>query len=322
MLATLRNIPRVEARAAIMSLLLSILLLAMKITAYVFTGSTSIFSDALETVVNVAAAGFALYALSVAHTPADKGHPYGHGKIEFVSAGLEGLLIIVAATVTFVRAIDTLRYHHVHLDHIGIGLVFLLLAIAGNGLLGIYLIRTGRTNGSMTLEADGRHLYADAVTSIAAAVALILVKLTGWAYADPVIALLISAYFAQLGLTLLRRAGGGLMDRQDTDDERLIEGILNSHLVADGKQPAICSFHKLRHRHSGRYHWVDFHIMVDPSLSVGAGHDIASAIEYEIEQALGEGNATAHIEPCNDASCAHAQRPAGTASRQVSASRV
>jgi cation diffusion facilitator family transporter len=322
MFATLRNIPRVEARAAIMSLLLSVVLLATKITAYFLTSSTAIFSDALETVVNVAAAGFALYALSVAHTPADKGHPYGHGKIEFVSAGLEGLLIIVAAAVTFVRAIDTLRYHHVHLDHIGIGLILLLASIAGNGLLGLYLIRTGRVNSSMTLEADGRHLYADAVTSIAAAVALILVQLTGWVYADPVIALLISAYFAQLGMTLLRRAGGGLMDRQDTDDERLIEGILKSHLPGAGTPPSICSFHKLRHRHSGRYHWVDFHIMVDPSLSVGAGHDIASAIEYEIEQALGEGNATAHIEPCNEPSCAHLSVRGGVAPRPLSASRA
>jgi cation diffusion facilitator family transporter len=311
MFAFLRNIPRVEARAASMSLLLSVVLLAMKLTAYVFTGSTAIFSDALETVVNVVAAAFALYALHVAHTPADKAHPYGHGKIEFVSAGLEGLLIIVAAAVTFVRALDTLWYGRVHLDHIGIGLILLVAAIAGNGLLGTSLISIGRANSSMTLEADGRHLYADAVTSVAAAVALILVRITGWVYADPIIALLVTAYFAHLGITLLRRAGGGLMDRQDSDDERLIDGILAAHLGPSGKAPSICSFHKLRHRHNGRYHWVDFHIMVDPSLSVGAGHDIASAIEYEIEQALGEGNATAHIEPCDDATCTHARAQGG-----------
>jgi cation diffusion facilitator family transporter len=306
MFASLRNVPRAEARAAMMSLALSILLLGLKLTAYMFTGSSAIFSDALETVVNVVAAGFALYALSVAHTPADKSHPYGHGKIEFVSAALEGLLIIVAAAMIFMRTLDTLRYHRVHVDDIGVGLVMLLLAILGNGALGNVLIRTGRRIHSMTLEADGKHLRADAVTSIAAAIALVIVGFTGWVYADPIIALLIAAYFARLGVGLLRRAGGGLMDRQDTDDEQLIDGILRSHVGAAGKPPFICSFHKLRHRHSGRYHWVDFHIMVDPTMSIGAGHNVASAIEYEIEQALGEGNATAHIEPCNDSVCVHA----------------
>ncbi len=307
MFATLRHIPRTEARAAMMSLGLSVTLLGLKLAAYLFTGSSAIFSDALETVVNVVAAGFALYALSVAHTPADKGHPYGHGKIEFVSAALEGLLIIVAAAMIFVRTIDTLRYYRVRVENIGVGLFMLALAILGNGALGNHLIRTGRRISSVTLEADGKHLHADAVTSIAAAIALLIVKLTGWKYADPVAALLIAAYFGRLGIVLLRRAGGGLMDRQDTDDERLIEGILASHVGATGKPPVICSFHKLRHRHSGRYHWVDFHIMVDPVLSVGEGHDVASAIEYEIEQALGEGNATAHIEPCNNRACRHSR---------------
>jgi len=306
MFRSLRNVPRAEARAATMSLALSVLLLGLKLTAYLFTGSSAIFSDALETVVNVVAAAFALYALSVAHTPADKSHPYGHGKIEFVSAALEGLLIIVAAAMILVRTLDTLRYHHVHVDDISIGLVMLVLAIVGNGALGNLLIRTGRRIQSITLEADGKHLQADAVTSIAAGIALLIVKLTGWVYADPIVALLIAAYFARLGVALLRRAGGGLMDRQDTDDEQLIHGILSSHVGAAGKAPHICSFHKLRHRHSGRYHWVDFHIMVDPAMSIGAGHGVASAIEYEIEQALGEGNATAHIEPCNDPVCVHA----------------
>jgi cation diffusion facilitator family transporter len=311
---TLRNVPRTEARAAGMSLGLSIGLLGVKLAAYFLTGSAAIFSDALETVVNVVAASFAMYALSVAHTPADKGHPYGHGKIEFVSAGLEGLLIIVAAAVIFVRTLDTLRYRRVHVGDVSTGLVLLGAAVVGNGLTGLYLIRLGRKTGSLTLEADGKHLYGDAVTSIAAAIGLMIVKLSGWVYADPIVALLIAVYFARLGILLIRRAGAGLMDRQDLDDERLISGILQAHVGAVGKRPTICSFHKMRHRHSGRYHWVDFHIMVDPDLSVGEGHGIASAIEYEVEQALGEGNATAHIEPCNNQACDHS-RSAGPSSK-------
>jgi cation diffusion facilitator family transporter len=307
MAQTLRNVPRTEARAAGLALGLSIGLLGLKLAAYFLTGSAAIFSDALETVVNVVAAGFAMYALSVAHTPADEGHPYGHGKIEFVSAGLEGLLIIVAAAVIFVRTLDTLRFRRVHVGDVGTGLVLLGVAVAGNGLTGLYLIRVGRKHGSLTLEADGKHLYGDAITSIAAVIGLIVVKLSGWVYADPIVALLIAIYFARLGVLLIRRAGAGLMDRQDLDDERLISGILQAHVGPAGKRPTICSFHKMRHRHSGRYHWVDFHIMVDPDLSVGEGHAIASAIEYEVEQALGEGNATAHIEPCDNRSCDHSR---------------
>ena len=107
-----------------------------------------------------------------------------------------------------------------------------------------------------------------------------------------------------LSIGLLRRSAAGLMDQQDLADDARIRQILDSHLGAIGKDPRICSYHKLRHRHSGRYHWVDFHIMVPANQSNDEGHKIASAIEYEIENALGEGNATAHVEPCTDQSCA------------------
>jgi divalent metal cation (Fe/Co/Zn/Cd) transporter len=108
----------------------------------------------------------------------------------------------------------------------------------------------------------------------------------------------------------MRAGAAGLLDQQDLEDEALLVKILDSHLVPDGRPPQICSYHKLRHRHSGRYHWVDFHIMVPPGLSIDQGHAIASSIEYEIEQALGEGNATAHVEPCVDAACAACAGPA------------
>jgi divalent metal cation (Fe/Co/Zn/Cd) transporter len=147
-------------------------------------------------------------------------------------------------------------------------------------------------------------------------VALVLVKLTGWRIVDPIAALLIAVYISILGIRLMRAGAAGLLDQQDLDDEALLVKILDSHLVPDGKAPQICSYHKLRHRHSGRYHWVDFHMMVPPGLTIDQGHAIASEIEYEIEQALGEGNATAHVEPCVDAVCAKCAPPgaaAGTA---------
>jgi divalent metal cation (Fe/Co/Zn/Cd) transporter len=113
----------------------------------------------------------------------------------------------------------------------------------------------------------------------------------------------VAVYISALAAGLLRRSAAGLMDEQDKADETNIQRILDSHLAPGGKPPLICSYHKLRHRHSGRYHWVDFHIMVPAHMNIEHAHHIASTIEYEIEQMLGEGNATAHIEPCVASDC-------------------
>lgn len=300
----LRNIPRSEARAAGISLGVGVILLALKFAAYLLTGSTAIFSDAMESIVNVVAAAMALYSLALAHAPADADHPYGHGKIEFVSAGFEGGMILFAAIVIVIEALRELfGAGNLRPRGFGIALILMVIALAANGAAGAYLIRTGRRRRSLTLQADGRHLLSDAVTSVAVLIALILILLTGQLWIDPVMALLAAAYITWVALKLLRRSAAGLMDEQDLADQALLRGILDAHLAPDGKQPQICSYHKLRHRHSGRYHWVDFHIMVPRWWDVDEGHRAASAIEYEIEQAIKEGNATAHVEPCPRADC-------------------
>jgi cation diffusion facilitator family transporter len=303
MIAGLGRVPKSESAAALLSLVVGITLLTIKFIAYFLTGSAAIFSDALESIVNVAASGVALYALIVAHSPADKEHPYGHGKIEFLSAHFEGGMIVLAAIAIAIKAIDVLLFKPAPVQQLGVGIILISAAMLINGVVGFTLIRVGRRQGSMTLEADGHHLMSDAITSAAALAALAVVKLLNWPLADPIAAILIAAYIGWMGISLLRRSSAGLMDRQDADDERLLREILDAHIGPDGKEPKICSYHKLRHRHSGRYHWVDFHIMVPPAMNVEAGHAVASAIEYEIERALGEGNATAHIEPCKDRPC-------------------
>jgi cation diffusion facilitator family transporter len=299
----LSHIPKVEARAAIGSLVVSIALVAVKFTAYWMTGSAAIFSDALENVVNVFAAAFAVYALSVAHSPADKDHPYGHGKIEFLSAGFEGGMILLAALVIAYKTIASLLTGHVEVERLGWGLLLTAAATLVNGGFGLYLIRLGKKRNSVTLEADGHHLMSDAVTSIAALAALFIVVLFRFPYADPIAALLISLYIAVMGVSLMRRSFAGLMDRQDAADQKLLTGLLDAHVGPEGKSPRICGYHKLRHRHSGRYHWVDFHISLPVHFNLEQGHNVASAIEHEMELTLGEGNATAHVEPCVDPNC-------------------
>lgn len=296
-----------ERQAILLSAVVGVVLLALKFSAYALTGSSAVFSDALESIVNVLASGLALYAIILAHAPADDEHPYGHGKIEFLSAAFEGGLMLLASVVIFFKAVEQF-VHQPKLNGLGAGLILLLIAMLVNGLVGGYLVRAGKKSGSIALEADGWHLLSDAITSGAVLIALGVVKVTGWYYLDPIVAILVAVYIVIVALSLLRRSVAGLMDQQDMNDTRAITAILDSHTGPEGKSPCICSYHKLRHRHSGRYHWVDFHILVPPGLNVDEGHRIASSIEYEIEQMLGVGNATAHVEPCQ---CAEATSPCG-----------
>jgi cation diffusion facilitator family transporter len=212
-------------------------------------------------------------------------------------------MILLASVFIFVRTIDVLLFHEIETARIDLGLGLIVLAMIINAVVGWMLISTGRRHNSLALEADGHHLLTDAITSVAVLIALGIVKWTGFILADPIAAILISFYIAFMGIRLLRKSFGGLMDEQDLADERALAAILDSHVGASGVEPQFCSYHKLRHRHSGRYHWVDFHLVVPAHLDVAEGHRIASTIEYELEQQLGEGNATAHIEPCISERC-------------------
>lgn len=288
-----------------MALVIGAALLVVKFVAYLLTDSAAIFSDALESIVNVLAAALALYSVILANRPADTDHPYGHGKVEFVSAGFEGGMLLLAAFVIALRAIEQFfQGARIAEGKISAAAALIIATIVVNGAMGIYLVRSGRRGGSITLEADGKHLLTDVVTSVGVLVTLLLVKLTGWKQIDLIAAIVVAVYVAITAIGLLRRSAAGLMDEQDIEDARLLREILDSHVGPNGKEPRICSYHKLRHRHSGRFHWVDFHIMVPRDWDIARGHQVASAIEYEIELALREGNATAHVEPCAEAECA------------------
>ncbi|MGB7156985.1 MAG: cation diffusion facilitator family transporter [Tepidisphaeraceae bacterium] len=308
MLPSVRHVPRAEAVAAGASVIVSLLLLGVKFTAYYITGSAAIFSDALESIVNVIASFVALYSLFLAHQPADAQHPYGHGKAEFLSAGFEGGMILVAAVVIAFRAVEEM-IQGPGAHQLDVGLVLVAVAGAVNGGVGLLLLSAGKRRGSIALVADGKHLLADAITSGAVVVALLIMWFRpDWTWVDPIAALLVAGYIARMGLGLLSHSTAGLMDTQDAEDEKLLREILDAHVGPSGVEPRICSYHKLRHRHSGRYHWVDFHMMVPATWDVRRGHEAASAIEYEIERALGEGNATAHVEPCANDACASCGR--------------
>jgi cation diffusion facilitator family transporter len=294
----LAHVPAPEKRIALLSLTVGMLLLIVKFVAYSLTGSTAIFSDALESIVNVLASMMALYALAYAHRPPDATHPYGHGKAEFVSAGLEGAMILIAAAAIAFTAVRTLLIGAA-VHRIDAGLMLVAFAMLANGAVGFALVKVGRARSSITLEADGKHLLTDAVTSAAAIVALLLVRLTDRAWIDPIAALVIGSLIAWQGVGLIRRSLHGLMDRQDDADNTAITALLDAHIDPAGERPQIAGYHKLRHRHSGRYHWVDFHIQLPGTMDLHTAHEIASELEGKIERLVGEGNATAHIEPAS-----------------------
>ena len=218
--------------------MVSDVLLAVKFAAYHLTGSAAIFSDALESIVNVIASVVAGWSLFLAHQPADAQHPYGHGKVEFLSAGFEGGMILLAAAVIALRAIEEMiEGPGVH--ELKVGLVLILLAGLVNGAVGLYLLRSGRQRGSATLVADGKHLLTDAITSAAVLVALLVMFFKpSWTWVDPIAALLVAAYIAYVSLGLLAESAAGLMDRQDAADEKLLRQILDAHTGPAGRDAA------------------------------------------------------------------------------------
>lgn len=277
---------------ALVALLGASLITAGKFAAFVVTDSAAVLSDALESLVNVAAAGFLVFTVRLAHKPADRDHPYGHGKIEFIGVGIEGGLILAAGLFIAYESIRRLitAQPPVNLD---IGIWILVALSIVNFLLASWLMRVGRTCDSPAMIADGRHLMTDVVTTGCVVTGLVMVRWTGLAWLDPVFALLMVVYIFYTSTRLILQSASGLMDQIDPKDDRLIREILDDE-VSQGR---IDGYHKVRHRHQGSFHWVDMHLQMDPGMTVRDGHRLASRIESRLEEALGQANATSHIEP-------------------------
>jgi len=290
------NWPQVK-RLALLALTVGGALCVLKFTVFWLTDSAAVLSDALESVINVVAAGAMLWTLWLSSRPADENHPYGHGKAEFMAAAFEGALIgfagLLIASEAVRRFIDPPA-----LTRLGVGAALLAVTGVVNGALATALLRAGRRLRSPALKADGRHLMTDVYTTIAVVGGLLLVWATGVHWLDPAFALVFAAMIVVSGWRLISESVGGLMDAADPDDEREVVAILDDEIARN----AIRGHHKVRVRRNGPFRWVDMHIQVDPTLSVAEGHDIASRIEGRIERTFGRANATAHVEPADEAS--------------------
>ena len=295
-------IPLEEAgrwRAGRLALAAGVAVLGVKLAAWWLTGSAAVLSDALESVVNVAAAALLLYSLYVSHQPADRNHPYGHGKVEFFSAGVEGTLIASAALLIGVEAVRQLLVGAAP-QRLDLGLVLVTAATGINVAVGLHLVRVGRRFHSMALVADGRHLLSDVATSVAVIAGLALVRLTGVAWLDPLVALGVALHIVRVGWRLVREAIGGLMDEAEPPRLAAMVAALEAK-----REPPWIDAHSLRAWRSGPIDHVDLHLVVPRYFDADRLHQIDEHIESVLLAATGHpGEAIIHFDPCRPRHCA------------------
>ncbi|MET0973449.1 MAG: cation diffusion facilitator family transporter [Thermoleophilaceae bacterium] len=282
-------------RFVFLSIAAAVATIALKATAWLLTGSVGFLSDAAESIVNVVGALVALIAVRVSVRPPDDDHTYGHEKAEYLSAGAEGALILAAAVgiacVAVARLLDPQP-----LSDVGVGVAVSAVAAGLNLIVATLLIRVGREQRSITLEADGRHLMTDVWTSIGVIVGVIAVLLTGWERLDPIIALLVALNIVRTGVQLLGRSAGGLMDHALGPAEQAeIQAVLDAHRE-DGVE-----FHALRTRQAGRRAFVSLHLLVPGAWTVQQGHDLAERVERDLRERLPYATVFTHVEPREDA---------------------
>lgn len=278
-------------RLAAGSIAVGLLVLALKSAAWLLTGSAALFSDAAETVVNVAAAVVALLAVRFAGKPADANHPYGHDKAEFFAAVIEGVLIVVAAMTILQHA----WHSYWHPEPIAVPLLGMALNAGStvfNVIWAVVLMRRGRALRSPALVADGQHLIADVVTSVGVVAGLGLVVLTGRQWLDPVVAALTAVYILVAGAHVIRDSVGGLMDAAPA--AAIVERI--RILVGEHAQGAI-EAHDLRTRHAGRMTFLEFHLVVPGTLTVSEAHEICDRVEAALKAEMPHLLITIHVEP-------------------------
>ncbi|HEY8611036.1 MAG TPA: cation diffusion facilitator family transporter [Roseomonas sp.] len=278
-------------RTAWTSLGVGLTVLSLKGAAWWLTGSTALFADMLETVVNVAAASAALAAVRYSAMPADEKHPYGHAKVEYFSAVLEGTLILVAASMILQEVYQSwwrLRAP----EQPAVGLALSAIATVINGAWATILRRRGKRLGSPALVADSHYLMSDVVTSAGVIVGVGLVTVTGLLWLDPLLAGATAVMILFSGARLLRESVGGLMDEAvRPEDLSQIRGLVSTE--AAGALEA----HDLRTRRAGRITFVEFHLVVPGAMAVSEAHDICDRIETALKEALGSAVITIHVEP-------------------------
>ena len=277
-----------------LSIAAAVLTIGLKTTAWWITDSVGLLSDAMESVVNLVGGLMALAMLTVAERPADEDHPYGHGKAEYFSSGVEGTLILIAAVGIGVAAVDRLISPK-PIEEIGIGLVVSIAASLVNLGVALLLLRVGRKRNSITLEANARHLLTDVWTSVGVVAGVGIVALTDWERLDPIVALIVAANIIWTGVGIVRRSISGLMDAAlPVEDRVAVQEVLKRHEQVGVK------FHALWTRQAGARKFISLHVLVPGDWTVQRGHQLLERIENDIRHVVPDSTIFTHLESLDD----------------------
>lgn len=287
--------PDNASRAMALSLAAGGLQLIIKLGAWLMTASTAVFADAAESAVHLLAVLFAALSLRISRRPPDREHTYGHGKIGFFSAGVEGAVIFITALYIMGESIRSLLAGPA-IHAIGWGILLTALSVLLNGAVGWHLIATGKRLHNLILVANGWHVLTDCFTSLGVIAGLLLAKLTQWLYWDPVCALLVATHILITGSKLLHAGFAGLMDEASDSDIATAKAILDRELTSTG-----VSYHHLRMRHLGDRLAIDLHLVFDDHLSIRDAHEIATHIERTLAAGFSPAaTVMTHLEPRGD----------------------
>ncbi len=281
-------------RYAWLSVAAALVTIVLKVVAYLLTGSVGLLSDAMESGVNLVGGVMALGMLTIAARPADEDHPYGHGKAEYFSSGVEGTLILVAAVGIAYAAFERLL-HPQPLEQVGIGLAVSVGASLVNLAVALVLLRAGKRYDSITLKANAHHLLTDVWTSGGVLIGVAGVALSGWQRLDPIVAILVAANIVWAGVRIVRNSVSGLMDTAIPTEELVqVQAALERHVQAGVK------YHALRTRQAGALRFISLHLLVPGEWNVQQGHALAEQIEGELRTLLPTAKVTTHLEALED----------------------
>ncbi|NOQ43812.1 MAG: cation diffusion facilitator family transporter [Dehalococcoidia bacterium] len=284
---------RTKTGAAGLSVLSNTLLILLKLVAGILTGSVSIIAEAIHSGIDLLAALIAFVSLRIAGRPADREHPFGHGKVENVSGTIEAVLIFVAAIFIIYQAINRIIAGAI-VEYLSIGITVMAISVVVNIIVSRHLLRIARDSDSIALEADARHLTADVYTSLGVLAGLVVVQVTGLNILDPIIAICVSIFILRAAYNLTRRAFPPLIDtRLPEDEEVLIESIMSEHMGE------LVGFHELRTRKAGSERYIELHMMMARDASVERAHSLCDHLEEDIKSRLPNIHVTIHIEPCD-----------------------
>ncbi len=280
-----------KVKIALLSIFSNTMLIILKVIAGILSGSVSIISEAIHSGMDLIASIIAFLSVRSSGQPADREHPYGHGKIENVSGIAEGLLIFIAAGLIIKEAVGKI-YHTGEIEQVTVAIVVMLVSSIVNLLVSRKLYKVAREEDSMALEADALHLKTDVYTSMGVAIGLLLIKVTGLLVLDPIVAILVALLIIKEAWELCKNAFDHLLDIKLSDEEeaRIKEIIIS---LSD----KIKGFHKLKTRKSGNLKHIDFHIYVERDLTAGEIHELLGSLKKAMSDELGKTRVNIHIDP-------------------------